>query len=624
MRGPVSGGHQSFFGRAARSTRSGRYRSFHLGFKFICFISSGTLTGTLLVKCSVTLDNMSVTLGEGITTTNMEETRRTGTGVLPVPGLHHEEPRKCKACFIILSNVNTAHLTSSHCNKCESARSARWVTRESLDQFQLEQNNKFENLEKIQTQILQALSQGPYMAPTKQPVSTFTRSSQLAEALPPGSWQQRNLHSEALPPDVEAHTHAAPLPGELPRNRIERHPRHDNDYDCQQYDDFGSEDYENHFSRSESIAASDLDQSDNRSYCSKVETTTKTYKALFLDQVAKASGVEEEEIISPNDMMGECFRSTKPFKIPVAKGFKLSELQRSTCNSILFAKEPADMQAHDKYINSVGLAINKEDNKFFNPLVLNNEASDFVFLRKEKNIAEKGFYHKKSPLLIEVELDALKMDRCAKVGLKFAAYSQWLAALVKKSIVNAAGDNSALTDPEGDIFKLLDELFEMSQTQLEQFCRGSVLANNVRRRLALEELGLKKKPLEKARRLPTDVEGSTLFGSTTDETGEKKSIGGIIKEWADLTREVNKTAAAFKSNTRQQMPNRPTEQRKRESPRGQQVPEQKRARTDYDQNYENNQNSSRGRSTTPDYFPPPQRGSRYQSFRGTGRGGRKF
>ena len=135
-----------------------------------------------------------------------------------------------------------------------------------------------------------------------------------------------------------------------------------------------------------------------------------------------------------------------------------------------------------------------------------------------------------------------RMDGCARAGLKFAIYVQWLISSIKHQLLNALEEDDSLRDPEGDLMQTLDEGFNASMMPIKQMCRVASMATMERRRIYLEELKLKPFPMAMATNLPVDLDRGLLFGKETSSDGKVNDIETIIAQYSEKSQEVQRYA----------------------------------------------------------------------------------
>ena len=115
------------------------------------------------------------------------------------------------------------------------------------------------------------------------------------------------------------------------------------------------------------------------------------------------------------------------------------------------------------------------------------------------------------------------------MGLRHCVKAQWLLTDLKQKV--SEGSQTEACD-------IVDKVFESLFTVGQQASRASVINNQNRRRVYLNELGLRDSLVDKAMILPMDKDGKQIFGGDSDIE--------VITDFDAKDRQLNKATGAFK------------------------------------------------------------------------------
>ena len=377
---------------------------------------------------------------------------------------------------------------SSHCPQCDEGRRSRWVTSDTLRSELGKQNDKLNALSEQQT-------------------NTSTLLAQILEKLNADS---NNNNSKDLPSDVEP---TAPLTS----------PRGSNDGHIMQSPRCSDSDEESGISYA-SPSYSELSMaSDHESY--------RSGEIVKPSPGSAAAGSEQQLINLNSEDMEKQFKNTKLFSAGASEAFglKLSKLQEESLGSVLLTETPAEIRSY-KDSDRKDVPVHSSAEKFFNTLKINESINSYISQSREKKGEKKGKATIRTPILRAIEKDSYRVDVAVKMGLRHCVKAQWLLTDLKQKV--SEGSQTEACD-------IVDKVFESLFTVGQQASRASVINNQNRRRVYLNELGLRDSLVDKAMILPMDKDGKQIFGGDSD-------IEAIITDFDAKDRQLNKATGAFK------------------------------------------------------------------------------
>ena len=251
------------------------------------------------------------------------------------------------------------------------------------------------------------------------------------------------------------------------------------------------------------------------------------------------------------DAMENMFQTSKALvSKPKQSGFAFSINQRATLDGIVNPGKRVFAKALSVTERKL-LPVDEDDFNYVRTPSVNQTIKDMLVARKERksSLKQRTFRGVLGPLNQKVESEAYKLDLGNRVGLKYAAYSQWLTTAIKSELLSQLGPDHSLTSEEGMVMKLCNEQFLAQNVQLSQFARNTVHSTMLRRDMYLNELNLKDYPKSLAMGLPLDPTNSFLFGTDKDEAGKVVSIDSLISDYAKLDERIEKVTPALKPTT---------------------------------------------------------------------------
>ena len=225
-------------------------------------------------------------------------------------------------------------------------------------------------------------------------------------------------------------------------------------------------------------------------------------------------------------------------------GMPSSDLQKETMRT--FLQPLGDQNKYRLRADLKQLPITEGDKHYFATPSINSGVAEYLSVLSQKSDKPRDKHPLPPGPTRNLDKELERMDGCARAGLKFAIYVQWLISSIKHQLLNALEEDDSLRDPEGDLMQTLDEGFNASMMPIKQMCRVASMATMERRRIYLEELKLKPFPMAMATNLPVDLDKGLLFGKETSSDGKVNDIETIIAQYSEKSQEVQKYGNAFK------------------------------------------------------------------------------
>jgi hypothetical protein len=277
-------------------------------------------------------------------------------------------------------------------------------------------------------------------------------------------------------------------------------------------------------------------------------------KQDFVDMIRRVALKETpKEVVEQGvDPMRDMFGSSEAYKADKESkpGLPLSGHQRKLLEKVLQTDEPSKLK---KIKVKTGISFEEDVfNDFLRTPVINPEAEDYLSYvnkpQKQASFAKgKGKPTYKNKLAKAIDVDLMSMDRLARGGIRQAAFGQWLTTTMKMLLVSELGPGHELTREDGELCKILNQLFQCADAQLDFFGRSAVMSTLARRKLFLNELALLEEPHNRAMDLPLDHQGRYLFGSYRDDNDNVVGFETIPPDFAKKMVSIREARAALKN-----------------------------------------------------------------------------
>jgi len=196
-------------------------------------------------------------------------------------------------------------------------------------------------------------------------------------------------------------------------------------------------------------------------------TTTSVYvppskqKERFLRdiKVLKAPKKSTEVARPPTDAMEKLFGETLVYAKSKEGdlGMPLSDLQKETMQT--FLQPLGDQNKYRLRADLKQLPIAEGAKHYFATPSINSGVAEYLSVLSQKSDKPRDKHPLPPGPTRNLDKELERMDGCARAGLKFAIYVQWLISSIKHQLLNALEEDDSLRDPKGDLMQTLDEGF---------------------------------------------------------------------------------------------------------------------------------------------------------------------